>query len=208
MQSTNSIFPKLESFIQNLDYQSISNDRKETLQVIIEAIQTKIQENKALRLHCICTHNSRRSHLTQIWSQKMAFYYRIPMVNSYSGGTEATAIYNSIIETLEHTGFTISKRSEGSNPIYSIKYAPNEPAIIGFSKTIEDTFNPSSEFMAIMTCDSAYEACPVVIGAEHRFPLLYEDPKAFDNTPLEQEKYAERSRQIATEMGYLFSNLK
>ena len=58
-----------------------------------------------------------------------------------------------------------------------------------------------------MTCDSANEACPMVLGAEGRFPITYEDPKAFDNTPLQDEKYLKRSIQIATELHWVFKEI-
>ena len=48
----------------------------------------------------------------------------------------------------------------------------------------------------------------LINGAEKRIPITYEDPKAYDNTPQQLEKYKERSLQIATEMKYVFSNIK
>jgi arsenate reductase len=44
--------------------------------------------------------------------------------------------------------------------------------------------------------------------SQKRIPITYEDPKAFDNTPQQAEKYQERSLQIATEMLYVFSQIK
>jgi arsenate reductase len=112
-----------------------------------------------------------------------------------------------VAETLENAGFEIKTLSQGHNPIYSIKYAQNEPPIIGFSKTLDDDFNPKTEFAAVMTCDAANEACPFIAGAEKRIPIPFEDPKAFDNTPQQAEKYSERSLQIATELVYVFSQI-
>jgi arsenate reductase len=125
----------------------------------------------------------------------------------YSGGTEATALFPMVAETLQRSGFQINKISKNENPVYSIKFTANEHPIIGFSKKLDDDFNPKSEFAAIMTCDSANEACPFVSGAEKRIPITFEDPKAFDNTPQQAEKYNERSLQIATEMLYVFSQV-
>jgi arsenate reductase len=48
----------------------------------------------------------------------------------------------------------------------------------------------------------------MVFGAEARFPIKYDDPKAFDGTDLMNEKYAERSLQIASEMYFVFSQVK
>ena len=97
------------------------------------------------------------------------------------GGTEATALFPMVVETLRKSGFEVTKFQQ-NNPVYSIKYTDNEHPVIGFSKKLDDDFNPKSEFAAIMTCDSANEACPFVSGAEKRIPITFEDPKAFDNT--------------------------
>jgi len=113
-----------------------------------------------------------------------------------------------VAKTLENQGFKIKKIAEGNNPIYSIKYAENEHPIIGFSKSYDDDFNPENQFAAIMTCSQADGGCPFIAGAEKRIPITFEDPKAFDNTPQQAEKYEERSLQIATEMFYVFSLIK
>ena len=57
-----------------------------------------------------------------------------------------------------------------------------------------------------MTCNNADEGCPLVIGAEARFPIKYDDPKAFDGTELQTQKYAERSLEIASEMFWVFKS--
>ena len=59
-----------------------------------------------------------------------------------------------------------------------------------------------------MTCSTADEGCPFIAGAEKRFPIRYDDPKTFDGTELMNEKYTERSLEIASEMFYVFSQLK
>jgi arsenate reductase len=138
----------------------------------------------------------------------LAAFYNIGNVYCYSGGTEATVMFPKIVETLENQGFQISKLSEGNNPIYSIKYSENEPAIIAFSKKYANDFNPASQFAAIMTCSSADEGCPVVFGCDKRIAITYEDPKNSDGTPHQGETYFSRSLQIAAEMKYVFSNLK
>ena len=201
------LFPGIEETIKSLDVQSINQERKETLQILIDFIQSKVDVNEAIRINFICTHNSRRSHLSQVWAQTMAAYFNIDKVNCYSGGTEATALFPMVAETLKNQGFKIFKLSDTSNSVYTIKYAANEQPVIGFSKKLDDDFNPKSAFAAIMTCDSANEACPFVPGAEKRIPLTFEDPKAFDDTPQQANKYNERSVQIATELFYVFSQI-
>jgi arsenate reductase len=201
------LLSEIENVIKELNPQTISSERKAVLQPLTDFIQSKVSNQQEIRINFICTHNSRRSHLSQVWAQTMANYFNIKNVFCYSGGTEATALFPMVVETLQKSGFQISKISQNENPVYSIKYTDNEHPIIGFSKKLDDDFNPKSEFAAIMTCDSANEACPFVPGAEKRIPITFEDPKAFDNTPQQVEKYIERSLQIATEMKYVFSKI-
>ncbi len=187
---------------------SVPNERKEVLQPLIEYIQNKVNTNKEIRLNFICTHNSRRSHLSQIWAQTMAFHFGVQNIVCYSGGTEATAMFPKVAETLTNQGFEIQKLSEAQNPVYAVKFDENQLPIICFSKTYFDDFNPKNNFGAIMTCNNADEGCPMVLGAEARFSIKYDDPKAFDGTDVMNEKYAERSLQIASEMFFVFSQIK
>lgn len=111
-------------------------------------------------------------------------------------------------KTLANSGFEVKTISEGNNPIYHIKYSENEHPIIGFSKKLDDDFNPKSEYAAVMTCSQAEGGCPFIAGAEKRIPITYEDPRIYDNTPQQAEKYNERSLQIATELFYVFSQIQ
>ncbi len=203
----NTIFPKIGETIQSLDIHSIPEERKAILHFLTDYIQSKVQQNEEVRLNFICTHNSRRSHLSQVWAQVMAAFFDIPKVYSYSGGTEATAMFSIVSETLKKQGFEIETLSEGNNPVYAIAFDENSHPVVGFSKTFDNPFNPVSGFAAIMTCSQADEGCPFIAGAEKRIPITYDDPKAFDNTPQQVEKYCERSLQIATELYYVFSKI-
>lgn len=202
------LFNTIVSEIEKLDISTIPEDRKIILQELIDFVQTKKDADAIINLNFICTHNSRRSHLSQVWAQTMAYYYNVEKVFSYSGGTEATALFPSAAEALKVSGFQIKKLSDESNPVYAIKISHVLPPVIGFSKTFDDSFNPTTKFAAIMTCNSANEACPLVPGSEKRIPLTFEDPKAFDGTDQQAEKYLERSLQIATELKYVFSKIK
>jgi arsenate reductase len=201
------MFPKIKETIESLQPTSISEKRTSLLTPLLDYIKQKQIAGEEIRLNFICTHNSRRSHLSQIWAQTIAHYFGIDKVTCYSGGTEATAMFPKVGETLTNQGFAILKLSEGQNPVYAVNYSEEKHPIICFSKTYENSFNPNGGFGAIMTCDSANEACPMVLGAEARFPVTFEDPKKFDGTPQQNEKYLERSIQIATELFWVFSKL-
>ena len=202
------LFSGIQQTIKGFDESGLSKERKSIVQPLIDYIQDKVNRKETIRLNFICTHNSRRSHLSQVWAQTMASYFNIKNVYCYSGGTEATALFPKVAETLQNVGFKILKISEGKNPVYTIKYSDNGNPIIGFSKTFDSDFNPKSSYAAIMTCSHAEENCPFIAGAEKRIPITYDDPKAFDNTSQQAEKYMERSMQIANEMFYVFSKIR
>jgi len=201
------MYLKIIEVINSLDVARISEERKELLKELIEYIQEKAINNDEIRLNFICTHNSRRSHLSQVWAQTMAHYFQINNVFCYSGGTEATALFPMVVTTLQEKGFQIQSLAEGKNPIYSIKFSKKEPPIIGFSKVYDHPFNPTSSFAAIITCSQADTGCPFIAGTEKRIPITYEDPKVSDNTFKQTEVYSNRSLQIATEMYYVFSQI-
>ncbi|MCP2028225.1 arsenate reductase [Flavobacterium sp. HSC-32F16] len=194
--------------MESFDFNQISNERKLMLQPLITYIQNKVNNEEHIRLNFICTHNSRRSHLSQIWAQAAAAHYRINNLSCYSGGTKVTGMYSMIAETLKSAGFKIKELVKGENPVYSIKYGENSHPIIGFSKLYDDDFNPENQFAAIMTCSQADGGCPFIAGAEKRFPITFEDPKVSDGTTMQKEVYQQRSYQIGTEMLYVFSKIK
>ena len=177
------------------------------LQALINYIQSKTTSNQDIRLNFICTHNSRRSHLCQVWAQTLSSYYNIKNVFCYSGGTEITSLFPAVNKALINSGFKIEPTSLTDNSVYSIKFSDVEPPILGFSKLYNDNFNPSSKFAAILTCTSADKGCPFIKGADVRISIPFEDPKLFDGTPQQDDKYLQRSLQIATELKYVFSKI-
>lgn len=186
----------------------INQERRNILQPMIDYIQPKIAAKSDVNINFICTHNSRRSHLAQVWAQVAAAYYHIPGVHCYSGGTEVTAVFPKIATTLDKAGMNVHSLSPSPNPIYALKFAHNALPIIAFSKKYDDAFNPQRDFAAIMTCSQADADCPFILGAEKRIPITYEDPKVADDTAQQDEVYHSRSLQIASEMFYVFSRLK
>jgi len=191
-----------------IDFRTVDLERKTILQPLIDYIQQKANSGVDINLNFICTHNSRRSHLAQVWAQVASAYFNIPNVHCYSGGTEETSLFPKVAETLTNQGFTIFKIAETDNPVYAIKYGDNALPIIGFSKQYDSPFNPASAFVAIMTCSQADGGCPFIAGAEKRIPITFEDPKISDGSPEQAQVYAESSLQIATEMFYVFSMIK
>ncbi len=198
---------KILEIISNFQNSEISKERKEVLQPLIDYIREKRTHKEKIRLNFICTHNSRRSHLSQIWAQTLANYLKIENISCFSGGTGATAMFPKVAETLAKQGYEITKLSENQNPVYAIKFDKDEMPVVGFSKRYDDLFNPESGFCAVMACSSADQGCPFIAGADKRIPVRYEDPKMYDGNAEMDEKYLQKSLEIGQEMFYLFSKL-
>ncbi len=188
-------------------FDDIPEKRKADLEKVSQYIQDKRNANDPIKLTVICTHNSRRSHMGQLWLLAAAYYYHIDAIFTFSGGTEATAFHPNAVEALRRAGFHIKKVHQEANSLYEVHLGQDLPAVSCFSKLFDHESNPSDGFAAIMVCDEANEACPFIPGAEQRFAISFEDPKAYDGTPQEQEQYDLRCRQIAKEFLYIFSRL-
>lgn len=203
------LFPRLASTVREAQgaFASIPEERRSRLQEIARFVERKRESGEIARLTFICTHNSRRSHMAQIWAHTAAAVCDISGVESFSGGSEATAFDARAVAALRKAGFEIAVSEEGENPVYVVQVGPEFPAIEAFSKSYESAPNPTQDFCAVMTCADADANCPIVHGASARVSIPYEDPKAYDGTELEAQKYDERCAQIGTEMLYVFSLL-
>lgn len=195
----------LDSTIEHILQLEISQERRAILQVLVDYIEKKKSANEPINLNFICTHNSRRSQFAQVWATVAAHAFNIP-VKCVSGGVEVTAFNERAVASLKRFGFVITSDG-GKNPEYSSEYALNTEPLKLFSKLFDDKVNQVTQFAAVMTCDHADENCPFIPGTEQRISVNYNDPKEFDNTPQEAEKYDERSSQIASEMFYVFSKI-
>jgi hypothetical protein len=201
--------PILEQFIELRiqEFDQIEESRKIRLDALSRFITSKLALSEPIKIIVICTHNSRRSHMGQLWLAAAAQWYGLSKIETYSGGTEATAFHPNAVNALRNAGFDITTHQNRSNSYYKVSLGEDIPSLLLFSKPYFHEFNPQRNFAAIMVCNDADEACPVVIGAAARFSLAFDDPKSFDGTPLEAEKYNERSMQIAREMLYAISKV-
>ena len=200
------LLPAIRQVVERLDLNGIPDDRKHVLEYLRTYIQSKLDAQAPVNLNFICTHNSRRSQLSQIWAKVAAVSNGI-RIKSFSGGTEATAFHPNAVASLVRSGFQVSAESAG-NPVYTLSFADDCQPLKCFSKRFDHPENQVQAFAAVMVCSDADEHCPFIPGAEKRIPLRYEDPKAFDGTPEEAVKYDERSLQIAAEMFYVFSRIR
>lgn len=203
------ILPGLTNYIADLitEFDLIPPARKATLERLSGYINTEMEQGNPIQLNFICTHNSRRSQIGQIWMATIAHHFQLNNIHTFSGGTETTAFNIRAVEALKRLGFVINGDSQ-ENPHYQVQFATDGPTLECFSKTYDDPSSPTKDFAAIMVCDHADANCPFIPGAAFRLSLPYEDPKVADDTPEEQAKYEERIRQIGRELLYVGSQIQ
>lgn len=199
--------PPLRAFVTErlAEVEKIPEERRRALDRLASWVAKRQAEHKGADLTFICTHNSRRSHISQLWAQVAAEVFGVSGIRTFSGGTEATAFNPRAVEAMRRAGFVIDAPEAAENPRYRVTYGPKGPTMEAFSKVFGDDANPAQGFAAVMTCSQADAGCPYVPGAAYRVAVPYEDPKAFDGTAQEAEMYDARVKQIATEMLYLFA---
>jgi arsenate reductase len=198
-----------EDFFKNaLNTLKLDKNRRQLLTSIAQFIAEEIKANKKVNLNYICTHNSRRSQLAQVWSSYACNYFKLSEVNSFSGGTAVTAFYRNTVKTLQEVGFNFQiVEFSHQNPVYAINYKNCINPIIGYSKLYDDEYN-KKPFIAITTCSNAEENCPFIPDTIERFHLPFNDPKSFDNSLNQAEKYMETNKQIAGEIHFIFEKIK
>jgi arsenate reductase len=185
----------------------LDENRKEILLKIAESIAKEYIENKVANLNFICTHNSRRSQLGQVWAFYAADYFKLN-VHAFSGGTEVTAFYRNTVKTLQSAGFDFKVVDfSHQNPKYLISFSGSKNSIFGFSKRFDDATN-EEPFIAITTCNNADKNCPFIPTALERFHLPFVDPKFSDGTPEQEKAYLETNEQIAAEVFFIFTAIK
>jgi protein-tyrosine-phosphatase len=198
--------PYVAEVISQLE--GIPSDRREILDQIGGDIADRLQSEKGSAwLIYICTHNSRRSHMAQLWAQTAACYYKLDQVNTFSGGTQATACNIRTVSALRRAGFSIVTAEDGENPVFLIQYSDELPPMKAYSKIYNQGQNPKDDFIALMCCSEADMSCPIVEGASSRYAIHYVDPKEDDDTDEEVFAYDSRCREIAREMFYLMSQV-
>jgi arsenate reductase len=203
--------PSLANYVaaRTAEFDDVPADRRATLDELAAYIRKQRDAGESVRLVFICTHNSRRSHMAQLWAATAAASYGIDDVETFSGGTEATAFNPRAVAALERAGFEIKTSTPAdANPKFLVRVGPTADALECFSKVYDQPPNPSSGFCAVMTCSAADEACPSVPGATLRLAIPYDDPKVADGMPEEAATYDERCAQIAREMLFAFSRVR
>ena len=202
------LLESLQAYINRLARATLPRGRTEILNNACKQITRQLANGSTAKLTFICTHNSRRSHLAQVWAQAAAHHYLLPNVHSFSGGTETTACNTRTVNAMRRAGHSIAPLSHGDNPKYQVQYAHDAQALTCYSKRFNTPENPAANFIAMMCCADVSEQCPIVPGAVSSVLLHYHDPQVADDTPQEAERYDQCCLQIAEEMFYLMAQVK
>ena len=187
---------------------NLDDKRKDLLKGIAKSIaEIYTSNNGKISVNFICTHNSRRSQLGQVWTFFAANYFDLN-ITSYSGGTEVTAFHRNTVMTLKEVGFTFNvEEFSHQNPVYQVSFNETSDYILGFSKTYDHQIN-EAPYVAITTCNSADQNCPYIAEATKRFHLPFVDPKFSDNTEDQQKIYLKTNAEVASEIYYIFDLVK
>jgi len=201
--------PALAAYVADAlaELDRIPGQRRDQLEQLAAFVRERAHAGQPVALTFICTHNSRRSHMAQLWAQVAAHHFGINGVETYSGGTEATAFNPRAVAALERAGFLIEATTAGANPVCAVRFLADMEPMTCFSKVYDQAPNPTEGFCAVMTCGEADAACPIVFGAAERISIPYDDPKSADGSAEETAVYDERCRQIAREMLFAFSRI-
>ena len=182
-------------------------ERKTILLKVAEKVAKEYTNSKVVNLNFICTHNSRRSQLGQVWAFYAAHHFKLN-IHAFSGGTEVTAFYRGTVKTLQSVGFNFKVVDfSHQNPKYLISFNGSTDSILGFSKRFDNETN-KKPFIAITTCNNADTNCPFIPTAIDRFHLPFVDPKFSDNTSEQAEAYLKTNEQIAAEVSFIFNEVK
>ena len=200
------LFPGIAMHLERLavTLEGMEEPYRSAGRTLADWIATHYRAKQILPLVVVCTGNSRRSMLGAMMGNVSAAYHGLSEVRYFSGGTAPSAFNTRTITALQAIGFEIEPIGEEAprgepelpNPKYRVRWGTVGaecsllPEAVEFSKVFSDPDNPQSGFAALMVCDEADAGCPFVPGAAFRLSMPFPDPKAFDGTAREQERYA------------------
>jgi UDP-N-acetylmuramate dehydrogenase len=202
-----SIYPALVQTVQRFqqDTDASPPERAVHLQRLADLIEESSQAKETLPVNFVCTHNSRRSQIAQVWTAVAAAWYGNSFVQAYSGGTEVTALHPNVVTALISLGFRVEDKDQNRHLIY---FSDAHPPVEGWSKRYDDPANPSTDFVAVMVCNDADTNCPFLPSAKERLAIKYTDPKFSDGSPEEAATYLQTAETIGAEVFSLFRRLQ
>jgi len=183
---------EFKGFFSKINQYNPEKDKKNLLDDIISKIQKSLKITNNIVF--LCTHNSRRSQLCQVWGIILSKIYNIDLKFN-SAGTEKTEVNKNILYCFSHIGLEV----KGNKIIY-------EDLSISLHSKLLDEIQPN-KFISIMTCSDAEKSCPSDSRSIKNISMTYQDPKVFDYKEKEKDEYLKTSKLIAKELNYVLKKL-
>jgi protein-tyrosine-phosphatase len=153
-----------------------------------------------IQLLFVCTHNSRRSQLSEALAAHR--WQGDPRITVRSCGTEQTSCHPSTARALEDLGWDVRDLGNGK---FQVQRDQTMRSL--WSKTLDEVPR-DLPIVAMMTCAEADEVCPAIVGAVARIPWRYPDPKTADGTPQSRATYRTVAEAISRDLDALYHELK
>ena len=182
----NKFFSRIDSFNPN-------QKRKKRLDNIASVINENL--NKTRSIVFLCTHNSRRSQICEVWGKVFAEIYR-KKININSAGAFKTVVHSQVYESIVKCGLIVNNKKE----IFfdKKKFKLN-------SKTTDSI--TMKNFIAVMTCSDAEKSCPHDPKSIRNIKMFFNDPRIYDETDKMSREYLKTTTYIAEELNYIFKNI-
>ena len=183
---------EFKSFFSKINQYNPEKDKKNYLDDVVSKIEKILPITNNIVF--LCTHNSRRSQLCQVWGSILSKIYNIDLKFN-SAGTEKTEVYKTVFYCFSNVGVEI----KDSKVFY------RDLSLSLNSKVLEEI--QSDKFISIMTCSDAEKSCPSDSRSIKNISMTYQDPKVFDYTEKEKDEYLKTSKLIAKELNYVLKKL-
>jgi hypothetical protein len=207
--SFNKLYPILNEYVRDFpdEFRKIPEERRYRLNEMVYYLEDQRKQKAPTQITFISTNEATVSQMAQAWSKAAAYYFGFTDFQPYSGGLNPDLISENTIIALEKAGFIVYKSDVGGLSVYRIKYSYNLDPIIAFPKKISHTKNPGDNFMAVILDGNADLNINNIEGTYNRLFLEYEDPKGYEGSEIEKDKFNESCKNVAVEMFYVFSQL-
>tara|TARA_Y100001949_G_C15986510_1_gene330879 strand:+ start:2001 stop:2567 length:567 start_codon:yes stop_codon:yes gene_type:complete len=185
--------PVFNKFFSRIDSFNPNQKRKKRLDNIASVINENL--NKTRSIVFLCTHNSRRSQICEVWGKVFAEIYR-KKININSAGAFKTVVHSQVYESIVKCGLVVDNKKE----IFfdKKKFKLN-------SKTIDSL--TMKNFIAVMTCSNAEKSCPNDPRSIRNIKMFFNDPRIYDETDKMSREYLNTTIYIAEELNYIFKNI-
>ncbi len=175
--------PVFNKFFSRIDSFNPNQKRKKRLDNIASVINENL--NKTRSIVFLCTHNSRRSQICEVWGKVFAEIYR-KKININSAGAFKTVVHSQVYESIVKCGLVVDNKKE----IFfdKKKFKLN-------SKTIDSL--TMKNFIAVMTCSNAEKSCPNDPRSIRNIKMFFNDPRIYDETDKMSREYLNTTTYIA-----------